>query len=147
MGWPYQFVTLDPAQAQARRHVLDRYGLIAQLSTLFPVVLFLLYRLVSWTIAKASSSGRGTYTAVPGSPSLKHQRLTPAGSWNAKARKVVWWLGDDVVVFGSNWGPRDQIIGGVVWAVWLLILCIVNTGNGEPVARILLLDISSNRLK
>jgi hypothetical protein len=146
MGWPYQFINLDTAQAQARRRVLDRYGLIAQLSTLVPIVLFLLYRLVRWTIAKASRSGRGTYAAVPGSPSLKHQRLTPAGWWNTKTRKVVWWLGDDVVAFGSNWGPRDQIIGGVLWTIWLLVLCIVDTGNGEHAAHVPSLDGSSKPL-
>ncbi|KAI0389484.1 ferric reductase like transmembrane component [Xylariaceae sp. FL0594] len=129
MAWPYQFVTLDTEEVQARRRLLDRYGLIAQLSTFVPVVLFLLFRLVSWTIAKASGSGRGTYTAVPGSPGKKHQRLTAAGLWSARARRVVWWLGDDVVVFGYNWGPRDQIIGGIAWSIWLLVLCVVETGN------------------
>ncbi len=134
MAWPYQFVDLDTAQLQARRHTLDRYGLIAQLSTLVPVALFLLYRLVAWGIARVTGSGRGKYAAVPDSPALKQQRLSVVGSLSAGARKVAWWFGDDVVFLGWNWGPRDQIIGGAVWTIWLLVLCVVDTGNGEILA-------------
>ncbi|KAI0460561.1 ferric reductase like transmembrane component [Xylaria acuta] len=129
MGWPYQFVDLDTEQLQARRHALDRYGLVAQLSTLVPVALFLLYRLVTWGVARLTGSGRGTYAAVPDSPTLKRQRLSPLGAWNASAGKVAWWFGDDVVFLGWNWGPRDQIIAGVVWTIWLFVLCVVGTGN------------------
>ncbi|KAI8952428.1 ferric reductase like transmembrane component [Xylaria longipes] len=132
MGWPYQFVDLDTAQLQARRRALDRYGLIAQLSALVPVALFLLYRLVTWGVARSAGSGRGAYAAVPDipdSPTLKRQRLSPLGSWSASVRKVAWWFGDDVVLLGWNWGPRDQIVAGVAWTIWLLVLCVVSTGN------------------
>ncbi|TGJ78667.1 hypothetical protein E0Z10_g10097 [Xylaria hypoxylon] len=134
MGWPYQFVNLDTEQLQARRHTLNRYGLIAQLSTLVPVALFLLYRLITWGVARVLGSGRGRYAAVPDSPTLKQQRLSVAGSWNTSARKVAWWFGDDVVFLGWNWGPRDQIIAGAVWTIWLLVLCVVGTGNGKILA-------------
>ncbi|KAI0444702.1 ferric reductase like transmembrane component [Xylaria telfairii] len=129
MGWPYQFLDLDTAQLQARRRALDRYGLIAQLSTLVPVALFLLYRLVTWAVARLTGSGRGSYAAVPDSPTLKRKRLSAVGSWSANARKFAWWFGDDVAFLGWNWGPRDQIIGGVTWAIWLFVLCVVGTGN------------------
>ncbi|KAI0401420.1 ferric reductase like transmembrane component [Xylaria palmicola] len=129
MGWPYQFVDLDTAQKQARRRALDRYGLIAQLSTLLPVALVLLYRLARWVGARAAGSRRGTYAAVPGSPTSKRQRSNVLGSWSARARKVGWWFGDDVVFLGWNWGPRDQIVAGVVWTIWLLVLCVVDTGK------------------
>ncbi|KAI1293174.1 ferric reductase like transmembrane component [Xylaria venustula] len=129
MSWPYQFVDLDEAQRHARRLALDRYGLVAQLSTLVPVALFLLYRFVAWAVAKATGSGRGTYAAVPDSPTLKQQRLSVVGSWSAFARQVAWWFGDDVVFLGWSWGPRDQLIAGAVWTIWLLFLCVVGTGN------------------
>ncbi|KAI1109963.1 ferric reductase like transmembrane component [Nemania sp. NC0429] len=130
MGWPYQFVDLDSAQLHARRLKLDRYGLIAQLSALVPVALFLLYRLVAWGVARATgSSGRGTYAAVPNSPSSKRQRLSAVGAWGTVARRVAWWLGDDLVFLGWNWGTRDQIVVGVLWAAWLFALCVVDTGN------------------
>ncbi|KAI0201361.1 ferric reductase like transmembrane component [Astrocystis sublimbata] len=136
MGWPWEFVDLDDAQKLARRHTLDRYGLIAQLSALVPVALFLLYRLVAWSVARLSGAGRGSYAAVPeipdvppNSPTLKRERLSPVGSWSASARKVAWWFGDDVVFLGWNWGPRDQIIAAVAWSGWLLGLCVVGTGK------------------
>ncbi|KAI0529793.1 ferric reductase like transmembrane component [Xylaria digitata] len=129
MGWPYQFVDLDAEQLQARRRTLDRYGLIAQLSALAPIALFLLYRLLAWGVAKATGSGRGSYAAVPDSPTLKQQRLSVVGLYSTSARKIAWWFGDDVVFWGWNWGPRDQIIAGVVWTIWLLALCVVGTGN------------------
>lgn len=129
MGWPYEFVTLDTAQLQARRRMLDRYGLIAQFSVLVPVALVLLYRLASWSVARLTGSSRGTYSAVPNSPTSKQHRLSTVGSWSATVRKVAWWFGDDVVVLGWNWGPRDQIFVGVVWTIWLLVLCVLETGN------------------
>ncbi|KAI0517852.1 ferric reductase like transmembrane component [Xylaria bambusicola] len=128
MSWPYQFLDLDQAQKQARRHALDRYGLIAQLSALVPVALFLLYRLAAWGIARATGSDGGNYAAVPNSPVLKRHRLSTVGSWRSRARKLAWWFGDDVVL-GWNWGPRDQIILGTAWTIWLLILCVVGTGK------------------
>lgn len=131
MAWPYQFVDLDAEQLHARRRTLDRYGLIAQLSTLVPVALFLLYRFVAWAVARATGSDRGTYAAVPDSPTSKQQRLSTAGAWRTVARRAAWWLGDDVVCLGWNWGPRDQIVVGVLWAIWLFVLCVVDTGNGE----------------
>ncbi|KAI1159200.1 ferric reductase like transmembrane component [Nemania serpens] len=129
MAWPYQFVDLDAEQLHARRRTLDRYGLIAQLSTLVPVALFLLYRFVAWAVARATGSDRGTYAAVPDSPTSKQQRLSTAGAWRTVARRAAWWLGDDVVCLGWNWGPRDQIVVGVLWAIWLFVLCVVDTGN------------------
>ncbi|KAI1822196.1 ferric reductase like transmembrane component [Xylaria intraflava] len=130
MGWPYQFVSLDDAQTEARRHKLDRYGLVAQLSALVPVALFLLYRLIAWGVARAKGSSRlGRYSALPGSPISKRERLSLFGSFTTGARRVVWWFGDDVVFLGWNWGPRDQIIAGVGWTIWLLVLCVVDTGN------------------
>ncbi|KAJ3579127.1 hypothetical protein NPX13_g1436 [Xylaria arbuscula] len=129
MSWPYQFLDLDTAQKQARRHALDRYGFIAQLSALVPIALFLLYRLVAWGIARATGSDRGSYATVPNSPVLKRQRLSAVGSWSAHSRRIAWWFGGDVVFLGWNWGPRDQMILGTAWAIWLLTLCVVGTGN------------------
>ncbi|KAI1174471.1 ferric reductase like transmembrane component [Nemania sp. FL0916] len=129
MGWPWHFVDLDTSQLHARRLALDRYGLIAQLSTLAPVLLFLLYRLASWGVARVTGSSRGAYAALPGSPTSKRQRLTTVGAWSQGARKVLWWFGEDVVVLGWNWGQRDQLVAGVLWAMWLLFLCVVGTGN------------------
>lgn len=133
MDWPYQFVDLDKAQKRARRHALDRYAFVAQLSTLVPVALFLIYRLTRWTIRRVKASIHRAYDAVPASPGQKRRRLSVVGSMNANARKFFWWLGDDFVFSGWNMGPRDEIIAGLVWTAWLLVLSVVDTGNGELV--------------
>ncbi|KAI5920587.1 ferric reductase like transmembrane component [Camillea tinctor] len=129
MGWPYQFVALDAPGKQARRHSIDRHALYAHLSALLPVALFLLYRFVVWLVWKTLSSDRGAYSAVPDSPRLKKQRQSVFGSCVTLVRRVAWWLGDDILFMGQNWGQRAQLIAGIGWTFWLLFLCTVGTGN------------------
>ncbi|KAH9905847.1 ferric reductase like transmembrane component [Xylariomycetidae sp. FL2044] len=134
MGWPYQFLSLDKPAVHARRQSLDRHALVAQLSALLPVAIFLLYRLVKWVVGRAKPR-RGAYSAVPdspvvpSSPTLKRERLSPAGSWTTAVRRIAWWFGDDIVFLGSNWGRRDQMVAGLVWTGWLMVLCVQGTGN------------------
>ncbi|KAI0594186.1 ferric reductase like transmembrane component [Biscogniauxia sp. FL1348] len=129
MGWPYQFVALDTDGKQARRHSIDRHAAYAQLSAFLPVCLFLLYRLAVWLVRKTLSPGRGAYSAVPDSPRLKKQRQTMLGYCATWLRRVCWWLGDDLLLLGLNWGRRDQLIAGAGWTMWLLFLCVVGTGS------------------
>ncbi|KAI1385393.1 metalloreductase Fre8 [Hypoxylon trugodes] len=128
MGWPYQFIALDSDQKQARRQSLDLYAAYAQLSALIPIVVVLLFRFGSW-LTKKFSSQRGAYSAVPDSPALKQRRRTLVGHFASIKRRVVWWLGDEVVFLGMNWGQRAQIVVGIVWAVWLVFLSVIGTGN------------------
>ncbi|OTA96554.1 hypothetical protein M434DRAFT_67336, partial [Hypoxylon sp. CO27-5] len=109
MGWPYQIFALDAAQKQARRQSLDRHAAYAQLSALIPIALVGLYRLVVWLVRRASPQ-RGAYSAVPASPALKQRRRSVTGSCASTLRRIAWWLGDDVMFLGINWGQKDQII-------------------------------------
>ncbi len=129
MGWPYDFTVLPEADRHLRRQTLDRYAGYAQLSALLPVVLFLLFRTTTWAI-RAAKAQRGSYDAIPNSPSLKFRRLSSAGTWVTHARQLQWWLGDDIVLFGQTWGQRDQWIGGALWGIWLALLCVLGTGSG-----------------
>lgn len=131
MSWPWEIYALDAAEKEARRHSLDRYAAYAQLSALVPIAIVVLYRLGSWSIKRFSSPREVDYLAVPTSPALKQTRESKVGSWAGAARKVAWWLGEDVVFLGVNWGQRDQILAGVGWTVWLVFLCIIGTGKGE----------------
>ncbi|KAK4124659.1 hypothetical protein N657DRAFT_655836 [Parathielavia appendiculata] len=128
MTWPsYHFVDLSADEKQLRRQTLDRYGLLAQLSALIPVVVILLYRL-----AKNAANWRGTngdYAAVPSSPVLKERRNSSAGNPGAWSRRAQWWLGEDVVVTGKVYGQRDQWLVGILWTAWLLLLSIMETGE------------------
>ncbi|EGZ69065.1 hypothetical protein NEUTE2DRAFT_115205 [Neurospora tetrasperma FGSC 2509] len=119
MNWPYQFLDLSQAEKQARRQSLDSYALYAQLSALIPIGLVWLYQ----TLNKSSSSRKRDYTAVPSSDSFNTRKQS---NWWSNLR---WWLGEDVVAFGEVLGQREQWIGGIVWAVWLLVLCVAGTGR------------------
>jgi hypothetical protein len=108
MAWPnYHFIDLSRPEKQVRRQTLDKYALYAQLSALLPVVVVLLYRLVK----RAASSGgpKADYAAVPSSPVLKKRRISGAGSWGARLRRVRWWLDEDVVAAGMVLGQRDRM--------------------------------------
>ncbi|KAI0129163.1 ferric reductase like transmembrane component [Xylariales sp. AK1849] len=128
MSWPYQFVDLSKVEKHNRRLSLDRYGALAQLSTLLPVVVILLIRLIGWGSKRISASDVA-YNAVPGSPAAKRRRDTLTGLWRQTARKVAWWLGDDVRFAGQIWGRRSHFLFGIGWALWLLVLCVVGTGQ------------------
>lgn len=130
MGWPYEFLTLDEQQKHARRLALDKYAAYAQLSVLVPVGLFLLCRLAVWA-AKAATARRGSYDAIPNSPQLKRQRESAWIKLRIQVDKVKWWLGEDVYLFGQLSGQRDVWILGTAWMVWLLYLCVAETGQGE----------------
>ncbi|KAB5518715.1 ferric reductase like transmembrane component-domain-containing protein [Coniochaeta sp. 2T2.1] len=128
MGWPYQFLNLDEAERNARRLTLDRYASYAQLSSLIPIALVLLYRAARWA-AKAANSRRGAYDAIPNSPALKFERETNSGGWKAQVNKLRWWLAGDVELFGQLHGQRDQWVFGGLWTIWLLYLCTAETGQ------------------
>ncbi|RYP40015.1 hypothetical protein DL767_001949 [Monosporascus sp. MG133] len=110
------------------RQALNYYGLVAHGSTLFVLILFSVYRAGTYLVRR-SRRGRTSYVAVPGSPVLKQQRQNALGSWSATARSAVWWLGDEVTFLGRNWGQRGELVFGSLWAVWLLSLCVIGTGN------------------
>lgn len=119
MDWPYQFLDLSQAEKHARRQSLDRYALYAQLSALIPIGLVWLYQ----TLNKSSSSRKRDYTAVPSSDSFNTRKQS---NWWSKLR---WWLSEDVVAFEEVLGQRDQWVGGITWAAWLLILCVAGTSR------------------
>jgi len=123
MAWPFEFLDLSQADKLLRRQELDRYASIAQLSVVLPVAAGLLYRVVNW----ARNSRTGAYDAIPNYPSLKAQRQR---SWTGQLQKIKWWLGEDVVVFGTVRGQRDQWVFGTFWTFWLLLLCLLDTHRG-----------------
>lgn len=131
MGWPYHFLNLGEAEKHARRETINSYAAYAQLSALVPVALFLLYRLASWARKSLVNSRNGSYDAIPNSPSLKVQRGTTWGSWDTRMQKLRWWLGDEVYIFGRSYGQRDQWVFGSLWAVWMSVMCVVETGHGK----------------
>lgn len=130
MTWPYHFLELTAAEKYDRRLSLNKHAAYAQLSALLPLVLVLIVRCARWLAARIAAR-RGTYDAVPNSPAAKHQRKSSPAWWLAAGRRLSWWLGDDIVVLGQNFGRRDQLVFGTAWALWLLFLSLQGTGEGE----------------
>ncbi|KAJ9148644.1 Ferric/cupric reductase transmembrane component 2 [Pleurostoma richardsiae] len=128
MGWPYHFLDLSHEEKHERRLTLDRYAGYAQLSAFLPALIFLIYRFACW-VSKAVGARRRSYDVIPDSPSLKVKRQSSSGAWATQIRILRWWLEDDVVAFGQAWGTRDVWIVGAAWSIWLLVLCVVGTGN------------------
>lgn len=136
MSWPWKFVDLDDAEKALRREVINRYAGFAQLSAFAPLFAVLVYRLAQWAAHKVHYAGgttrRAGYSAVPESPVRKRQRQSPLGLWTARYRRLVWWLGDDVVVVGGwHLGRRDEWVFGLGWGAWMAVLCLVGTGDGK----------------
>lgn len=131
MSWPWQFVdVLSDAEKAQRRQTLNRFAGYAQISAFGPVFLVLVYRLALWAI-KTFDARRAVYSAVPESPIRKKRRQSGLGAWEARYRLFQWWLGDDVVFFGQQWGRRDEWVFGLVWGAWMLTLSVLETGHGE----------------
>lgn len=150
MGWPYHFLTLSQEQILLRRHTIDYYASVAHYSALSPAVVFILLRLIQRAARPIRRLGgyddiddRGQYAHVPGTPTLKAQHNSTLGTLAARWRAVRWWFGDDVVFLGVSWGQRDEWLLGLGWMSWLLVLCVLGTGEGQFCSLILLYTVIS----
>lgn len=130
MGWPWKFVDHNDAATLQRRQTLDRYAGYAQISSFGPVFVVLVYRLAWWAIRNLDVK-RAAYAQVPESPARKARRKSGLGAWEARYRLFEWWLGEDVVLFGQVWGRKDEWLFGLGWGAWMLILSVLETGDGE----------------
>ncbi|KAK6833868.1 PLP-dependent transferase [Apiospora arundinis] len=129
MAWHYSFAEISDAEKHARRLALDSYAFYAQVSTLVPVAVALIVRLAIW-LSRREAPRSIAYDAVPTSPGAKYSReSTTSGSVSRVWRRISWYLEDDIYFAGVSWGRRDQFIFGGLWALWLVFLCFVGTGN------------------
>ncbi|VUC23663.1 unnamed protein product [Clonostachys rosea] len=129
MGWPYEFVDLTSEEKLLRRQAIDRYAAIAHFSALAPAVLYLLFRLGLAAVKSVLAGREQRYHEVPGSPIAKARRSGFLNSYEARWRKLAWWMGDDVVFLNDNWGQRDEWVLGIAWTIWLLLLSVLGTGK------------------
>lgn len=130
MGWPYQFVDLTEAQKISRRTLLDTYALVAQASAGIVLIVIQLVFLAQWLRRKQQQNS----SDVPGSPSLKHLQKSSNPNFQAVERwwrRLEWWSGDSLVVFGVDCGTNGQVLAATLWTAWLLALSFAETCNGE----------------
>lgn len=141
MGWPWHIIDLTKPETDARRVLLDRYGLYAQLSPIIPIALYNIYRLAKWVDSERRNA-KGQYSQVPTSPSLKKHRQSQSGIFASWWRRAAWWLEGE----SSLGGERKFWVISVVWTVWLLFLSVYKTGDGSLKVSCFFPSISSHTL-
>lgn len=128
----YSFETLTKEQQHQRREVLDRYGFAAQWSVLFIFALFQLGFAVAWVLRS------GLVHDQPKSPSLTKRTEGKLG-WLRRTKSacdnMLWWMRKDVIK-GWKWGTRGEWTGATIWTVWLLYLCVADTGKGLGISQL-----------
>jgi hypothetical protein len=129
MSWPWQFVAFSTAEVHARRKILDRYGLYAQLSAVIPVAVYQLYRLTKWVYSERQRT-KLDYSEVPTSPSLKRSRASRRGGIFKQWRSFTWWLEGETV---PTWGTRGHWLAAILWAFWLIFLSVHKTSHGKDI--------------
>lgn len=131
MGWPYHFLDLTPDEKNHRRELLGQYAFYSQLSVLIPILGYGIYRLCMWLFARkgAFDVAYSALRQVPGSTESTRQSKDVSFKVIARRwRSVQWWLNDEVA---PNWGMRGRWIAAIVWTLWLLVLCVLQTGHGK----------------
>ena len=132
----YYFETLNDEQKHQRRESLDYYGFVAQWSVLIIFVLFQISFFISWILRSALKYDQ------PKSPSFNKRHNGKLG-WlrgiQSGCHRLMWWMRKDVIS-GWNWGTRGEWFGATFWTMWLLFLCIVQTGNGKSYHRPVIID-------
>lgn len=127
MHYPYHFVALNDDQTARRRHLLDGYAQFAQLSILLVPLIFYLSRGIQLLLSKLSRQHGLQGAKEHGSPVVaKFNRPAASSSRNVLAR-LRWALEDEVV---EGWGTRQEWLVAGMWAMWLLLLAVKDTGDG-----------------
>lgn len=132
-------MSLSDIQQHARRASLDNFALYTQLQTFIPPLLWLCYyltrsgaRVVAKNVGKRRSAGQNDVSLESTETLLTQKTKQPLVRRGSRSfQKILWWFGGDIVFRGDAWGHRDVWIFGSIWFVWLVLLCFVDTGNGE----------------
>lgn len=128
----WHFVDLSDAQKQRRRELLDLYAYIAEASVFVPILALQLFFLIAWIHDK--STRHDDLSSIPSSPYRKESRLRKF-AFLVRAQKNIrrfnWWAGEPIEIYGSLVATRGEFLGAAGWAAWLLLLCVLQTGDGK----------------
>ena len=130
MGFLYSFVSPDAQQLERRRQLLDRYGQIAQLSALVPLLAVYISFFLRSFLNRYAVPFFGRGQKAHQSPRVSTFRASTAGSWKVKWRRLNWALDDEVLQGWAGWGTRREWVIAGVWALWLLVLVVKDTADG-----------------
>ncbi|KAF2101843.1 hypothetical protein NA57DRAFT_64528 [Rhizodiscina lignyota] len=128
MAFGYAFLDLTKEDKLDRRHLLDLYASIAQISAVAILVLLQLRFIASWALTRFAVAPD---SEMPSSPYLKAEKqnrhsLSFLRRFSLFSRQVQWWMGEEVI---RGWGTRGEWVGGALWTLWLLFLCVNQTGQ------------------
>jgi hypothetical protein len=137
MGWPYHFLDLTPDEKSHRQELLSQYAFFSQVSVLIPTLGYGIYRVCTWLFVRkgAFNVAYSALRELPGS--TESTRESKGVSFKAIARRwraLQWWLNGEIA---PNWGLRERWTAAIVWIVWLLVLCFVQTGHGKQFPSVL----------
>jgi hypothetical protein len=104
------------------RNSIDSYARIAQLSPLFPILL--------WAAFAYGEILQNNFNLVPttGMAASPSTHLKSTRSAHRAWFRIRWWLGGAVF---SNYGTRIEWLFGISWASWLALLAVLDTNYGE----------------
>lgn len=133
MGFIHSFVKLDEGQLIRRRHLLDYYANVAQLSSL---VALLAISLVRWSHLTSNNYLHllGRREKERQSPRASRFPRSSATSSASIWKRFDWYLDDRIVDSSIGWGARREWLVACVWTFWLLGLVFVETGNGRLIS-------------
>ena len=126
----WHFKNLSDDQKHERRLLLDHYATIAQASILVPLLALQLYFFAHWIRSRWTNSNA---LETPGSPREKaaSKRLDVSTRVKTSTRIFLWWAGEPVLIGDYYVSTRGELLGASVWFAWLLLLCVLQTGDGE----------------
>ncbi|CAO1599765.1 hypothetical protein XANCAGTX0491_003480 [Xanthoria calcicola] len=129
MPLPYGFISLEDAQLQRRRHLLDFYGQAAQWSALLALLSYQLRFLVPCLLSKLRPSPH-QHRKEHASPVVSsfeehplHEKQNQISTW----ARFHWFL--DQRVSQSGWGTWRVILIASGWLLWLSVLAVKDTGD------------------
>jgi hypothetical protein len=131
MGFIYSFVTLDEAQSQRRRQLLDLYASVAQFSALIPLLAVYISHYLLFLSKRISKNLPGRRVKERQSPRVSRFKSPVASSWAIRLRRLSWYLDDDIFDGRDGWGTKREWLVAGVWTLWLLVLVFASTGNGK----------------
>ena len=127
MEWPYSLsVDLNEEQQASRRRMLDAYGQFAQLSILLLPLFYQLSRALRLLSNRVYVNRLSPNVKERQSPTVSAWEIPDSSSGKGSLRWLRWMFKGEIA---QGWGTWQQLFFAFLWASWLLVLVIRDTGD------------------